>query len=170
MRAERGRKERGRCHKAASGRAFDESIVRRYAATPTSAPTASASQSNSSALRVGMKRWCHSSAAAKSTAPASTASASTHGVHRVRDDQAARTERKARTAYTQPGTPLSVPGGAPNSGGCGHDDNATMTPAQSTGGTHRDTLTRRGRRLLRPFRSEEHTSELQSRLHLVCRL
>src|SRR2546422_5062829 len=28
----------------------------------------------------------------------------------------------------------------------------------------------RSRRILRPRRSEEHTSELQSRLHLVCRL
>src|SRR2546429_2861272 len=31
-------------------------------------------------------------------------------------------------------------------------------------------LTRASRRVVSPSRSEEHTSELQSRLHLVCRL
>src|SRR2546429_5362318 len=33
-----------------------------------------------------------------------------------------------------------------------------------------ETLTEAARPTVEPFRSEEHTSELQSRLHLVCRL
>src|SRR3989449_3399494 len=36
--------------------------------------------------------------------------------------------------------------------------------------THRDRRERRGSRAGANVRSEEHTSELQSRLHLVCRL
>src|SRR5687768_18197319 len=35
---------------------------------------------------------------------------------------------------------------------------------------HPEAVRRAGLQRHRPFRSEEHTSELQSRLHLVCRL
>src|SRR2546422_2675303 len=48
----------------------------------------------------------------------------------------------------------------------GHDDWARYAPGLKT---IEDALDIR-RRILLAFRSEEHTSELQSRLHLVCRL
>src|SRR2546422_3710977 len=69
------------------------------------------------------------------------------------------------TLFRSPGAPVRggdrPPGGAPHAGASRHPD-ATTPRCAGRGGA---TGGARGR-----LRSEEHTSELQSRLHLVCRL
>src|SRR2546422_7842540 len=49
-----------------------------------------------------------------------------------------------------------------------HAERRTPFPARSSTAFHKEPLTEMISRM--PPRSEEHTSELQSRLHLVCRL
>src|SRR2546422_5803490 len=65
----------------------------------------------------------------------------------------------ARCIAARPYAPRSLAGGRTRA--------ATPTPG---GRLHRDARATGGRRISPTARSEEHTSELQSRLHLVCRL
>src|SRR5687768_18232042 len=71
------------------------------------------------------------------------------------------------TLFRSLGTSGHVPSIAPGCESTGAERPIVVMPVASVAGAAHDLVTRTGRRTRR---SEEHTSELQSRLHLVCRL
>src|SRR3989449_1360239 len=76
-----------------------------------------------------------------------------------------RSRRGRRAGAPAGGLPCQGPGGEPRGRRAGGEDHPRRAGAQGSRARLAARLRRRP-----PRRSEEHTSELQSRLHLVCRL